>query len=247
MSTNSHRGKFPLFIGCLILIAIGENFTITGVFNSFHRNTTRFSFSPTTTPTPSPTPAVAAPALRPVSTEKAPVVDSAAVEHARLQARYINAFPTRKADTKLIACVAANEQKQIDRGVGEVVAAKLRNDQVQISTSVFRPEFIADGWFENAFDGSTEPQRQLELGAHLDALLLVRQKTDYSTDASLENVITAKLHAEVAFIPTDGVTPSQAWSFTASGSGFHQADARQMAQERLLKQIANANNMTLDF
>jgi hypothetical protein len=48
-----------------------------------------------------------------------------------------------------------------------------------------------------------------------------------------------------AFSIADG--QSQSWTYVANGAGFKQSEARQMAEERLIKQIANDPKMSLGF
>ena len=61
----------------------------------------------------------------------------------------------------------------------------------------------------------------------------------------MENVITATVQLEVAVIPVAGNGQSKTWTLTANGAGFKPGDARAMAEERLIKQIASDRKMSL--
>jgi len=67
---------------------------------------------------------------------------------------------------------------------------------------------------------------------------LARQTVQYSSDPSLENVITATMNLEIEVLPVAGRGQTQKQLLTASGAGFKNEAARDMAMERLLKDIA---------
>jgi hypothetical protein len=86
--------------------------------------------------------------------------------------------------------------------------------------------------------------RKLELTNSLDALLLAHQSVEYSSNPSLENVLTANMKLKILAASIIGNAKSQTWTFTAVGTGFKQTDARAMAEERLIKQINADTNIS---
>jgi hypothetical protein len=171
----------------------------------------------------------------------------AAAEHSRFLARYLNAGFPRTPGNGTLALVVATENGQLDHPVGTALANHFKSGNVEISTSLFKPEFVSDKLFANVFGGSTEILNKLELANSLDALLLARETVQYSKDSSLDNLISANMQLEIQVVPVAGNIQNQSWTFTANGAGFSQAEAKSMAVERLIKQINNDTKMSLGF
>ena len=143
----------------------------------------------------------------------------------------------------MLAIVAASENGKFNQVIASALASRFKSATVATSSSVFKPEFVADGLFTQVFNGSTGVFNNLELARSLDAVLLARQTVQYGNNASL-GTITATMQLEVQVAPIAGTTQNQAWSFTASGAGFSQAQARSNAEDRLVKQIAKDTKMS---
>jgi cell division protein FtsB len=175
----------------------------------------------------------------------AAATQSAAAERARYIGRFLNAGFARKPGLKNIA-VAASTDGEPDRPVATALASRLKDENLVLFTSFFKPSFIADGLFSNVFGGSLESVGRLELTNTLDALLLAQQQVQYSTNgADVNNIITAHTRLEVAFFPLDMMRREQSWTFAANGAGFSPGEAQKNAEERLLKQIAGDTKMSL--
>jgi hypothetical protein len=172
--------------------------------------------------------------------------EEAAAQHASYLARYLNSGSSRKPGIKMVAVAVVSENGAFNFAVNAAIANHLKTDSASMLTSFFRPAFVTDGLFANAFAGSNGIFDKLDLSKSLDVLLLGREQVQYSSDPSLENVMTANIQLEItAFSIADG--QSQSWTFVANGSGFKQTEARQMAEERLIKQIAKDTKMSLGF
>jgi hypothetical protein len=172
--------------------------------------------------------------------------EEAAAARATYLARYVNSAPSRQPGMKTVAVAVVSENGAFNFAVNAAVASRLKTASVATLTSFFRPAFVSDGLFANAFAGSNGIFDKLELSKSLDVLLLGREQVQYSSDPSLENVTTANIQLELtAFSIADG--QSQSWTFVANGAGFKRTEARQMADERLIKQIANDTKMSLSF
>ena len=184
------------------------------------------------------------PVIQATPSPQTPMVDMAA-QHATYLAKYVNAAISREPGKQAVAIVAASENGKFNRALVSAIATKCKSQKITLLPSFFTPQFVSDGLFDKAFDGSMSVLRDLDLADSVDALVLARQKVQYSIDRSLENVITATMQLDLSAFPTGPRGDTRAWTFTASGAGFKQPEARAMAEERLLKQIANSTNISL--
>jgi hypothetical protein len=171
----------------------------------------------------------------------------AADEQARFFARYLHPGQPRKSGAPTVAIVVASEQGKLERTINGALTRRFQTSQVSWAGSFFKPEFVSDGLLDQMFSDPGPLITKLELGGALDALLLARQDVAYSTNPELEHVITARMSLEVMLIVVNSTTDSQTWKFAASGAGFKPEAARLMAEERLLKQLAAATNLTLNL
>jgi hypothetical protein len=173
------------------------------------------------------------------------LAEEAAAQHARYLARYLNKGITRKPGVQMLAIVTASENGKLNSTISTVLAQHFSSETVETISSLFTPEFISDGIFAKAFDGSTDSFNDLELAHSLDAVLLARQTIEYSQDPSLQNVITANMQLQVMISSIVTRGQSQTWTFTANGAGFTKQAARQLAEERLIKQITKDTKMSM--
>jgi hypothetical protein len=169
--------------------------------------------------------------------------EARAVAREAFLARYINAPTNRQPGTKLFGVVVAMDNRELNRPFATVIAKHIRSEKLTTATSVFTQKFVADGLFAEAFQGSQDILNRLELRKILDALLLARQTIGYSTNSSLQNVITANIQLEILMLPISEEGESQSWKFIANGVGFKPAEARLMAEERLINELTNETNM----
>ena len=170
----------------------------------------------------------------------------AAAEHTSYLARYLNSDASRKPGMKMVAVAIVSENGAFNSVANAAVANHLKADSASMITSFFRPAFVTDGLFANALAGSNGVFDKLDLSKSLDILLLGQEEVQYSTDPSLENVMTANMQLQITAFSIAG-GQSQSWTFVANGSGFKQSEARLMAEERLIKQIGKDTKMSLSF
>ncbi len=164
--------------------------------------------------------------------------EQAAAQHASYLTRYIGTSEPRKTGGKqTLAVVAVSENGKLNSNVGQVIAGVLKTETLEVTTSRFTPEFVSDGLFAQAFGDSRPILKKLELTDSLGALLLARQTVHYSTNASLENLITANMRLEVQAVAVADSGVGKSLTITASGVGFKPDDARSQAEERLSKKI----------
>jgi hypothetical protein len=165
-------------------------------------------------------------------------------EHADFLARYTNPNFTKPPGTELIAVAVADENGTMNHTIGAALVSRFKGERLKLTDSFFKPALVSGGLFNDVFDGSSDLFNKLELAKSLDALLLARQDVQYSTNAALDNIVTANMHLELVALPVAGQIQSQGWKFMATGAGTGPAEARQQAEERIIKQIATDTNMT---
>ena len=170
--------------------------------------------------------------------------ESAAAEKAGFLGRFINVGINRKSGRKAAAIAVASEDGKPNLAVSAALASHLQTERVEMLSSFLKPEFIYAGLLDDAFRDSSALAAKLELSKFVDALLLARQSVQYSTDPSLENVITATMKLEVLIKSPDGNDPGRIWTFRANGAGFKQSDARSLAEERIIRQISTDTKMS---
>jgi chemotaxis protein histidine kinase CheA len=169
----------------------------------------------------------------------------AIAEHARYLARYLNTNFARVPQTTTVAVAAGTEEMKANRELVSALVTRFKTDGFQILPTFFRPELVADGLLGNLIAARPDVIAKLELTNHLDALLLGQQHVDYSTNAALENTVTANLRFELTTLPVRNPAEKQSWKFSATGVGFQPQEARAMAEERLLQQLVRDSNMRL--
>lgn len=172
--------------------------------------------------------------------------ERAATEHANLLSRYREPGLTRESDRHMVAILAGTDDGKICRSIATALAQKLACPQVRIVSSVFTPQFFSDGLLQKAMDDAPAIAQKLDLTDILDSIVVGRESIEYSTDSSLENLVTASIRLEVIVFSLR-TQDSKSWTFTTSGAGFKQAEARQAGEERLAKQISRDTKMALNL
>jgi hypothetical protein len=176
---------------------------------------------------------------------RANAIQEKAERHAQFLAHYLTASLPQTTGNKTAAIAVASENGTLNSVVTAAIADRFKKEPVQIISSLFKPAFVADGLFNEAFDGSGEVFNKLDLANSLDGAVFARQDVQYAKNPSLQNVITATMQLKVAVMPVAGQSDGKTWTFTAYGPGFTKEVARQAAEERLIKQITTDTNMSL--
>ena len=133
----------------------------------------------------------------------------AAAEHERFLTRYVNTNFTKTAGRQAVAVAVASDTDTMNHAVGIALVNRFQPTQVQLTDSFFKPELVTDGLFAQAFNGSSELFKRLDLAKSLDALLLARQKVQYATNAGLNHVVTATMELQIVTLPVAGQSASQ--------------------------------------
>ncbi|MES3030930.1 MAG: hypothetical protein V4697_00795 [Patescibacteria group bacterium] len=171
-----------------------------------------------------------------------PVLEDPAATRRAFLTRYVRPNLPPKSGTT-IGVVVATDAKILNGALATAISNHLRPKKVSVLTGVFTLEFVSDGMFEHAFSGSQNVLDRLELAGVLDQVLLARHSVQVSTNPDLQNVMTASAQLEIVALAITGSTVSHSWTFSASGAGFKEPQARAMAEERLIAAIAAETNM----
>jgi hypothetical protein len=160
-------------------------------------------------------------------------------------ANLVNAGISRPPGTLVVACAAATESGEPALTIKGALLSSLTAAGVQVIPEYFTPDFLTNRAFERMLGGSREAWDTLRLAPTLDAVVLAREKVQYSKDESLANIITATLRVTVAASRSSPMKSGGSWTFVASGAGFTEIEALHMAEERIKKQITNAADLRL--
>lgn len=171
--------------------------------------------------------------------------EDAANAHAEFLARFTNTNFTRNPGIETVAVAVADESGTMNHTVGAALVNRFKSERLNLTDAFFKPALVSGGLFNDAFNGSNDLFNKLELAKYLDALLLARQDIQYSTNATLGNIVTANMHLEIVALPVAGQIQNQAWKFMATGAGTGPTEAREQAEQRTIKQISTDTNMSL--
>lgn len=170
----------------------------------------------------------------------------AAAEHKRYLARYLNEGFLPKSGCKAVAVAVKMPSGVSPAVITSALGRKLESATRQTVPSLFTPEFLSGELFRNTFAGSRAIFTDLELSNRIDMICLAQATVEYSTNRSLENIISAHANLEIVAVPFSPRDTDMSWSFDATGPGFTKAEAWKLAQERLVQAISDATNMTIN-
>jgi hypothetical protein len=260
MKTESDKQKFVLFIGCLVGIALLINFFFLEIAHSYraHKEQAREQVRQQQESQIAAQKAAeekeqlqkqreadALQATKDAEIARQKAAEEAAAEHAQYMARYLDSSFVRKPNIETVAIVAVSEDGKWDSNIGDALSHHLKANGIEILPSFFKTEFISDGLFNSAFGGIGDLSQKLEIGKFVDGVVLAREQVRYSQNPSLENVTTADMSLEISVLSVSATVQNQTRTFTATGAGFKNENARASAEERLVKEIMSDTNMTL--
>jgi hypothetical protein len=135
-----------------------------------------------------------------------------------------------------IAVMVADENGKPNESLAQSICTILDTNGLTTTASLFTPDFIADGLFGQMLSGSKEAFDKLQLTNTVQAVMLARQSVEYSTNAAL-GAITATMTFDAGAFSTSGFQMIFANSVKVAGPGLTCLEARNMAEERVLKQL----------
>jgi hypothetical protein len=165
--------------------------------------------------------------------------------HDRYLSKYLNSKLVRQPGIEAVAIVIASDDESFNTALDAAFDTKFTADSIKILPEFFTHAFVADGLFAELFNGSLEVINKLELTNSLDSIILVKRSLRYDTSADLNNLITANMQLDLITIPIAAKGRKQALTFISNGPGFTQEAARKIAEDRILKQIADSTNLSL--
>jgi hypothetical protein len=262
MKTDSDRRRFFWFIGGLAVMAIVINSVVSSLI---HPPNSLNSVHQEALPSPQYQPRIQTPVAQPqpiptvAPTESAEAIErrraaeealhreaEAAIAHANFLSRYLNSGFVWKPGKKQVAIIAATTDGKMDATLASALAPHFKGESVELVSSLFKPAFVLDNLFSQVFDGSTDPLLELDLVGKLDSVILARTSVHYSTDPSLQNLVTANMQVEVKVVPVSANGEARGWNFNVNGAGFKNEEARQAAEERVLKEISDNTKLTIN-
>jgi len=171
----------------------------------------------------------------------------AAAEEERFLTRYLNARQAKKPGVKMLAIAVIDETKSPNRTVENALASHFKGNATEAVSSFFTQAFYSDGLFDNCLRDSGDVFTNLHLRESLDGLLLAQYKVEYSTsEVASQTMVKATINLDISLVPISTTISGSTPSFIATGVGFDRGAARQLAEERLVKQISDDTKMSLN-
>jgi hypothetical protein len=184
---------------------------------------------------------------RPNNQSVSPPPEDPAVTKARFIARYLKNAPAKVTDIKQIAVAVESEDGKWSKEVGRLISKIFESESTKPFASVFSNDFLADGLFTEIFQGTLTPIQKLDLAKNFDFLILGKLTVEYSTNPTLEDVITATLSFDLMAFNLAEEDQKATQSFSAAGAGFKNIDALKQAEERLIKQLRENSKPLTDL
>ena len=120
----------------------------------------------------------AAPAAPPQKTPEEIAAERAA-QHAAFVSRYINPRTRRDPAVQTIALAIVSENANFNQATATAVAGRCKPERLTFLSDLFTLQFVSDGFFNDAFNGSAKVFHDLDLANYADMLLLGRQTVEY--------------------------------------------------------------------
>lgn len=236
MKGNAEQLKVKIFFGSLILVASAVNvyFFRPAVASSY---SPRVSEPKSSVSTP---PVVIPPTPRPATQE------DLAAKRQRFAAQFYNTSFSPKASETAVAIVVADENGKANLTVGKSLAAIFGTGDTKAMTWFFKTDFLSTGVFQEIFDGSNEFFEKLDLSKTLAAVVLGIESVNYTHTPSLENLITAHMDLKVVKISLTDHLDRTPWTYTATGAGFSESEARSKAEKQILEQLGSDKTLGLN-
>ena len=161
-------------------------------------------------------------------------VEQRAAELKAFKNLYLNDQTTRHA----VVVLVVNDTGQPNKILNSALLTLLKTNGHDATTLLLTPRFISDGLFTEVFTGSKAVLAKLDLKNLAGTLLLGRQTVDYSTNAALENLVTAHMKLELQTLPLTAGGQEQTQILESVGTELNRpTDARLQAEDRMVKQI----------
>jgi len=151
--------------------------------------------------------------------------------------QYINTKILRREGVKQAAILVRQESKDSLPNLESAIGSLLTKRGIEPVQSFFKPAFIQEGRANSLFAGDWTVSEQLQLGRHVDYVLVGFGNVSYSSNQELGGLLTANLQLELKCLNVVSQRICNSKTFNAPGAGYTQAAALQSAVEHLQHQL----------
>lgn len=145
-----------------------------------------------------------------------------------------------------IAVLIVDEAQKQNMALSYSVAAFLSRGGTKTTLGLFKPAFILDGHFDEAFAGQSDALNRIPFPKAARTLLFGRQSVRFSTNSDTPLFILATVSLDINVISATTRQPFFAQSLVAKGPGYSTDEARRIAESRLLEQLTNGILETIE-
>jgi len=133
------------------------------------------------------------------------------------------------------AAVVIVEDNMINQPLGKSVASIFDAKGLKTTTTLFTDRFVKDGLFEKLFVGGDAGEIDaLELAPNVNLLILGKRMTSLTTNADLQNIITAKVTLDAKTISIKSDQAADSFTVSETGVGFSKDAAVTAAMDKIL-------------
>ena len=150
--------------------------------------------------------------------------------------RYVNPV-TRHDKRKLVALVFLGDTDGVTT-LQETLSSSLQDRGIEMTDSLFRPDFLSDGSANRLFGGDWALARKLRLSDHVDAVLSVKTSHTLAQTGELDSTLrTASLNLDMKCIDVVNLKPCGSRGTLVRGAGFNDASAIQSSVQNATAEI----------
>src|SRR5712691_36999 len=113
-----------------------------------------------------------------------------------LAGQYVNTAISRREGVKQVAILVRQESGDSLPNLESAIASLLAKRGLEPLQSFFKPAFIQEGQAKSLFAGDWRVSEQLQLGRHVDYVLIGFGKATYSSNQELGGLLTANFELE---------------------------------------------------
>jgi Adenylate and Guanylate cyclase catalytic domain len=154
-----------------------------------------------------------------------------------LPGQYISTAILRHEGMKRAAILVRQGSGESLPSLESAIASLLAKRGVDAVQSFFKPAFIQEGQAKSLFAGDWTVSEQLQLGRHVDYVLIGFGKVTYSSNQELGGLLTANFELELKCLNVVSQRICDSKTFNTPGAGYTEGTALQNAVERLQQQL----------
>ncbi|HLJ26799.1 MAG TPA: hypothetical protein VKY85_08825 [Candidatus Angelobacter sp.] len=152
--------------------------------------------------------------------------------------RYENTSIVRKEGKSQAAVLLwAEDSRDTPINLQSFLTDVVAHQGVQPIQTFFTPDFVRSGYASRLIAGDWRIARQLDLGNHIDYVLIGATKVTYLSDKDFEGLWTANLSLEIKCLNAVTINVCGARSLSVPGAGYSQKDALASATDHMKPQL----------